>query len=160
MIQFEIPLLPESVNRAYTIDTRRKTLVLTRRAWKKKSDMHIFIPRIEIGPDQLFRLEFEYHMDCYFQNKNWRRIDAHNFDKMLIDVISEKLGIDDSRLVEWRGQKVQSTEEKVVVRLFLINKETFDGRENTKDPQGNTDGPAKDYGTLWDSKDLSGRAGV
>jgi len=150
MKTFEIPLLPESVNRAYTIDIRRKTLVMTRRAWKKKSDMHIFIPRIEIKEGQLLKLEYEYHADWFFKNGSLRRRDAQNFDKMLLDVICEKQGVDDSIIIEWRGRKVQDSTEFVLVNLYIIERSVFDGKSSKEDPKNPADGSKENYGSLWD----------
>lgn len=88
-------------------------------ASKRKSDMKWFVKKIKADSTLFYGLRYKYKGNWYHKNGTLRKADAHNFDKMLFDVIFESLGIDDSRLVEWYGEKVQSNESCVEVELWL-----------------------------------------
>ena len=150
-VEFWIPMLPISVNQACTIDPRRKTLVLTRKAWEKKGYLSMFCKTINVTKKPILRLEYEYHGNWFYKNGSVRKVDGPNFDKMLIDVVCEKLGIDDAYVFEWRGSKIIGSEkEGVAVRVTAI-KELIDenGGRGTKSSKGSTDGSEKDYGPSW-----------
>ena len=129
MIQFKIPFLPPSVNKAYGWDPVRKSPYLRKEAKMFKDQCKLFIPAVNNLTDQLIKIDLEFWGNWYYKNGRVKKHDGQNLTKILFDAIFEKLGIDDCYIWEWSGQKVQSTETATVVTITAIglsNEKTLD----------------------------------
>ena len=56
-----------------------------------------------------FKISIGICQDFYCKNGNLKKQDIQNLDKLIIDAVFEKLGCDDSRVIEMLIYKIQST---------------------------------------------------
>lgn len=112
---FTIPCLPPSVNSLHQIIYSQRKVVLKPEILKWRSDIALFIPRIQLQASSLVAVELTFHYRHLYQNGRLRRFDTHNLVKVLLDVISWKANFDDSRVKEGRWLSVDSADEKVEV---------------------------------------------
>lgn len=115
--KFVIPCLPPSVNSLHQIIYSQRKVVLKPEILKWRSDIALFIPRIQLQASSLVAVELSFHYPFNYANGRLRRFDTHNMVKVLLDVLSWKAGFDDSRVKEGRWSSVDSKDEKVEVRL-------------------------------------------
>jgi Holliday junction resolvase RusA-like endonuclease len=108
-----IPFLPPSVNRAYTFAHNRKILTGTARTFKIKcfeALKHGGLP--SINPDKALRLDLQFYVKN-LENKGWpdkakhrfKKRDVSNWIKLLEDVISKYVEVDDSSFVDVLARK-------------------------------------------------------
>jgi Holliday junction resolvase RusA-like endonuclease len=118
LVEFTIPGKCIGYNKHFKINYRTRQIYLTQAAhdWKRK--VHVETPKIESGEDDLIQLEIEVYQNWFFKNGKIKKEDIHNMDKILIDSMCGKWGIDDSRVQLMSIQKIQSDEEFVRVRVF------------------------------------------
>ena len=118
MLEFSISGLPPSYNRHFQIIYALRECHLTPEAHLFKNRVKMSIPPYEFKEDAKLVIEIEYHANFVCKNGKNRKIDLQNLDKLLIDAIFEKLGIDDSMIWHMTAEKIQSiASEKTVVRL-------------------------------------------
>ncbi len=117
-IKFRIPSIPPSMNDIYyhiKDHYGRYTYVLKGevRLWKTKAKE--YVPPFAIDPGQLFYFNWTATNDwCYSSGKS-RRYDLFNLEKVLVDAVCEKLGVDDCNLWESHyRRKVHSTTEQYI----------------------------------------------
>lgn len=79
--------------------------------------MQYLIPRFEISPTSLLRIEYTAYYPQWHRNGKRRRVDASNLMKLLHDTICMKIGVDDSRVSEGSFASVDSVDEKLEVTL-------------------------------------------
>jgi len=66
------------------------------------------------------RVEVKVHEDWLCKNGSIKKKDIMNREKFLIDSVFEGLGIDDKYIFEHTMKKVQSKEEKVIIKIEEI----------------------------------------
>lgn len=122
-MKFTIPVHPPSVNALYQVNHKFRTVELKPEArfWKSNAKPHI-PSRTDFAPFQgkKLRLTLTVRMDWYYKNKNLKRLDVTNMEKVIVDTIAEKLGFDDLLVWEISTRKVQDvTREGVDVELMV-----------------------------------------
>jgi Holliday junction resolvase RusA-like endonuclease len=120
VVSFTLPSLPPSANQLHSIDHQRRRVWLADAPRKWKSDMQYLIPRFEIGPSSLLRIEYTAYYSWHHRNGKRRRVDASNLMKLLHDTICMRIGIDDTRVSEGSFASVDSASEKLEVTLREI----------------------------------------
>lgn len=80
----------------------------------------LFIPRIELSPDSLIRADVTFHYRHYHRNGKLKRRDTHNGIKVILDLIAEKCGFDDSIIKSGSWASVDDDDEKVIVILTQV----------------------------------------
>jgi hypothetical protein len=99
-VSFRLLSLPGSVNQiyefGYTINSPRpeRRLKAEWSVWATK--VKPYIPLFRIAENSIIRIDRCYGYPWFYQNRNWRKVDTANMDKLLFDVVSQKIGIDDS----------------------------------------------------------------
>lgn len=116
-IRFTLPSLPTSCNRLYAINHVRREVRLSDEGRKWRSDMQYLIPRFDIAPTSLLRIEYVAYYPWHHCNGKRRRVDASNLMKLLHDTICMRIGVDDSRVSEGSFASVDSESEKLEVTL-------------------------------------------
>lgn len=119
-VRFVLPSLPMSINSLYQIiySQRRVELKPECRTWKTKAKE--YVPRFAIDDDSTLRLDVEFAYPWHHKNGKLRKFDSQNLLKLLIDAVSEKIGIDDSRIKGGSWQSRDSETESVTVTLTEI----------------------------------------
>lgn len=115
--RFVIPVLPPSVNSLHQIIYSQRRVVLRPEIVKWRSDIALFIPRIELSNDSLVNIDLVFHYNHWYQNGRLRKFDTHNLVKVLLDVIAWKANFDDARVKAGSWQSVHSTSEQVQVTM-------------------------------------------
>lgn len=119
MVKFRVGFLPTSVNKMYSYNHYNKTMYLTKEAQHYKMAIKIACPKIEFKSEQpKIRIEIWYHSPTWIcKNGRFRKRDIQNMDKILIDAISERLGVDDSHVWYHNGEKVIDIEEYTEIQI-------------------------------------------
>ena len=87
--------LPPSYNKMFQIAWALKETWLTPEAHAFKNRVKMLIPPVEVK-EELLAIDITYTYNFYYKNKKLKKFDTANCDKLLIDAIAERLGIDDS----------------------------------------------------------------
>lgn len=125
-------MLPPSINQVYKIAYKARHTYKSDVAKKFEYQCKLFVPvNNEFKEQEKLRTYIELHGSWYFKNGNMRRKDLQNMDKVLVDAIFDKLGIDDSQIWDHHLIKVESEDEKTVVQIERILNE-----ENEADETG------------------------
>ena len=111
MIYFTIKGLPPSYNKHCKINYNLRQVYLTDEARLFKQRVKMSMPSIKVDKDVLFNVRITYCANWYYKNGRLRRIDIQNMDKLLIDAMFEKIGIDDSHLWILEQNKRQDVED-------------------------------------------------
>jgi Holliday junction resolvase RusA-like endonuclease len=120
MLSFTITGIPPSYNRSLNINYNFKEVYLSKEAHSFKTRIKATMPPYELSDNSIIRLEIEYHSDFKYKNGKNKKIDLQNMDKLLIDAIFEKLGVDDSAVWELQQRKVQDKEDFTKIELREI----------------------------------------
>jgi Holliday junction resolvase RusA-like endonuclease len=115
--RFVIPVLPPSVNALHNIIYSQRKVVLKPEILKWRSDIALFIPRIQLEPESLVSVDVTFSYPFNYANGKLRRFDTHNMVKVLLDVIAWKANFDDSRVKEGSWKSIDSRNEQVEVVL-------------------------------------------
>jgi len=107
---WRIPLLPVSMNKLYAINYRTKQVYMTPEAREFKSKAKLFISSFETTKTDKLSLKLDINCDWYFKNGNPKRSDIQNLIKVVVDMLSERLGFDDSQVWSFSANKIQSSE--------------------------------------------------
>jgi len=124
MLKFIIPTLPASMNQIYNIiyGLRKIELKPEVRLWK--NDAKQYIPPWSYPDESLFWISLEFHGNWRVRSGKIKKVDHANMEKVVIDVVAEKLGFDDSRIFEKRmSRKVQSTDERVEIQIGVMDEQ-------------------------------------
>lgn len=119
-VQFVLPSLPMSINSLYQIiySQRKVELKPECRTWKTKAKQ--YVPKFSVDDESVIRLDVAFSYPWRHKNGRLRKFDSQNLLKLLIDAVSEKIGIDDSRIKAGSWQSLDSETEKVVVTLTEV----------------------------------------
>jgi Holliday junction resolvase RusA-like endonuclease len=107
---WRIPMLPVSMNKLYAINYRTKQVYMTPEARQFKSQAKLFVSPFEIKSSDRLEMKLDVHTDWYFKNGNPKKSDIQNLIKVVVDMLSERLGFDDSQVWIFTANKIQSTE--------------------------------------------------
>lgn len=100
-VSFTLPALPGSLNDLYEINRPdsglpRKRLRGEWALWVSR--MTPLVPAFEIRPSSVLRVDRTYYLPWFYSNKRWRRVDVINMDALLFNLVTRKIGVDDSRV--------------------------------------------------------------
>lgn len=123
MHKITLPSLPASMNNLYQImfSLRKVELRPEVRLWK--NNMKEFIPpwKEERSDDTRYWISMSFFGNWLTKTGKVRKVDHCNMEKVVIDVVCEKLGFDDSFIFEKRlSRKVQADEEMIEIELGVI----------------------------------------
>jgi Holliday junction resolvase RusA-like endonuclease len=107
---WKIPLLPVSMNKLYAINYRTKQVYMTPEARQFKTQAKLFISSFATTKTDKLSLRLDINTDWYFKNGNPKRSDIQNLIKVVVDMLSERLGFDDSQIWSFSANKIQSNE--------------------------------------------------
>ena len=79
-----------------------------------KNNMKVYVPAWELSHDEMVAVELEVVENWFFKNGNFKKADVQNVGKVLIDLISEKQGWDDSQVWSFGATKKHSEAERCV----------------------------------------------
>ena len=121
---FKIDALPVSTNKAVGHSRRGGYKTQEYKDWEQL----VMLTQKEktIKCSEWYGVEMVYHFPIYYKNGNIRRVDGPNFDKYNIDIVLRRLKdkngeeIDDCRLIEWSGCKVNSEKEHTEITFYCI----------------------------------------
>lgn len=83
-----------------------------------KSQAKLFIPAGTFTQSDRLKIDMVVNDDWFKPDGRIRKVDAHNFTKVIVDAVSEKMGFDDSQVWNMTVTKNQSSEQSVDV---LVN---------------------------------------
>lgn len=112
-VTFVLPSLPPSVNSLYQIIYNQRRVELKPEYRRYKNDMKQYVPRFDECSEM--RIDFEFNF-----NFKKRRFDAANLCKLTIDLICEKLGVNDKVVRHGSWYSVDSEKEFVQVTLTEV----------------------------------------
>lgn len=148
-VSFILPSLPGSVNRIYG---PRRTLYSSQPQWGLKDEWLIWstqmtphvltLPR-KLQKDSIIRVDRCYYYPWFCKNGSWKKVDVSNKDKLLFDLISKKIGIDDSFFKLGMMDSVNSSNSRVEVTLTEVLKSEWEHRQERFTLEASTD-----YGKL------------
>lgn len=111
MVTFKLKGVPPSYNKHFKINYNLREITLTPQVRAFKQHVQTRVPVFTPDPDDFFFIIIRYYHDWYYKNGKYRKLDLQNLDKLLIDAIFKKIGIDDSRLVFFFQMKIQNDKE-------------------------------------------------
>ncbi len=128
-VSFVLPSLPGSMNELYEFNDRysglpRKRLKAEWALWKTRAKA--YVPPCPWAIGKFLRIELDLQSpNWYYKNGKLRRKDIENFEKLTIDTIFEKIGHDDSYILEKVSRKSIGKSDQVSVILETYDKEGF-----------------------------------
>ena len=87
-----------------------------------KTTMKFYVPKWDLGAADKVDVSLEVVDSWYFKNGSFRKLDIQNLGKVLIDLIAEKQGWDDSCVWSFSARKTHSDTSKhvnVVMRKIV-----------------------------------------
>ena len=121
-LSFFIPLFPPSMNRFYMMIPSRSQVLLRPEIVKWKSDAKLFIPEFKVEGEPKLSLTLWFHSaDWFYKNGKVRRLDSPNLEKVVIDSLFERWGLDDCLIWHKESWKVTDSERKIRVEVGLMN---------------------------------------
>lgn len=115
----EIPFKTPSVNHLYTRHRYTGAKIMKSEAKKLKEEIILLCK--DKSCDELLNNKLsifvEIHEDWNYKNGNVKRADISNREKFLIDAVFDGLGLDDKMVFDHRMVKVQSDEEKAIIKI-------------------------------------------
>lgn len=119
-----IPGLPISVNKAFSTDFRTKRRFKSKEYSAYEKGFKCDITEKEpIDPLDKLHVTIELHTNWLTKAGSIRKVDVANYEKTLIDVLSKRLGFEDSQIFVLTLVKVQSVEiERTIVVIGKIFK--------------------------------------
>jgi hypothetical protein len=108
-IRFKLSSVPPSVNSLYNVIFSLKKVVLKPEVmlWKSQSKMMVpkWSPKV-IGKSGFLYLKLDVYTKLYCKNGQVRKFDVTNMEKATIDMVCEKIGIDDKFISECQARKI------------------------------------------------------
>lgn len=123
-VTFTIPMVPPSCNSLYQVHykepdpSRRVTLRPEARRWKQEG--LAYIPRFRIADDSVLRVDRCYYYPWLTKKGSWAKRDSSNLDKLLMDLIAERIGRDDRVFKCGYMDSVNSPVERTVITLVEV----------------------------------------
>lgn len=124
-VSFVLPSLPGSLNDLYELNRHdsglpRKRLKAEWSLWCSRMAVHV--PPFKMQPDSVLRVDRCYFHSWFYLNKKWRKVDVVNMDALLFNLVSRKIGIDDSLVKMGMLESRNSPTNKVAIALTEITK--------------------------------------
>ena len=119
-LTFKIPAIPPSYSKSLKINYSFRHTYLSKEARDFVNLVKRYIPHCTYTIDTLFSIDIEIHDNWYTKQGKVKRKDVQNLDRLLIDAIFNKIGIDDSHIFVERISKVHNPKESFTkVRLSI-----------------------------------------
>lgn len=119
-VKFVLPGLPMSVNSLYQVIWSQRRVELKPACRDYKTKVKVYIPRFQVSESSLINIDTIFSFPFHHKNGKLRKFDTSNMLKLLLDVISEKIGVDDSRIKAGSWQSRDAENESVTVTLTEI----------------------------------------
>ena len=120
-MDFRLPSPPPSMNAIYQIIYGQKRVELKPEVRAYKSTAKMYVPPFDVTVTDKVGIKMDVSQDWFFKNGNMKKQDVQNMAKVLIDVIAEKMGFDDSQVWDFSLTKVQNTEKTgVQVKVWKL----------------------------------------
>lgn len=71
--------------------------------------------------DGKLKVKVDIYEDWYCENGSIKKKDLLNREKFLVDSVFEALGMDDKFIFEYQTKKIQSTKEKAIIEINILN---------------------------------------
>ena len=120
-LSFVLPSFPISFNKLYDINHLSRNVRLSDQAALWKTRTIPFVKPCRWPQEWLLKLTLVYESPSWLTKKGkLRRVDVQNLEKLVIDTMFAKWGMDDSRLVEIISSKAYGQREQVRVVLQRV----------------------------------------
>lgn len=121
-LTYTVPGLPPSYNQSFKIAFKLGSVYLSVDAKKYKQQVIIHTPHWDVAynKDLKLRIDLEFRANWYYKNGKMKKKDIQNMDKLVIDAVFTKLGIDDSHVWYNSNSKVQSDKHETQISLEII----------------------------------------
>lgn len=114
VLTFRLPASPPSMNSIYSVMFALRRIELKPEVRLYKNNMKMYVPGWDVSKEDKVALDLEVVGDWYFKNGNYRKADVQNVGKVVIDLICEKQGWDDSQVWSFSARKSHSEVEACV----------------------------------------------
>ena len=130
-VSFTLPSLPASLNVLYELNRPdsglpRKRLKAEWALWVSK--MQPYIPAFTIADTSILRVDRTYFVSWFYGNGRWRKLDVVNMDALLFNLVTRKIGVDDSRVKCGMMDSMDSSDDCVAVVLTEITETDWKNR--------------------------------
>lgn len=135
VMSFRLPAPPPSINAIYQIMFALRRIELKPEVRLYKNNMKMYVPGWTVERSDKIEFSMEVVDDWYFKNGNFKKCDVQNMMKIVIDLIAEKQGWDDSQVWNFSARKKHSEQERcvnVVLRKLALPSH----KENKIEPSG------------------------
>lgn len=124
-VAFTLPSPPPSMNSMYNVLFGMRMVELKPEVRLYKTQMKVYVPGLRVEEKDRVGIELLVEQDWYCKNGAMKKQDVQNMAKVLIDLIAEKQGWDDSHVWEMTLRKVQSKERSQVIgKVWVLNEGT------------------------------------
>lgn len=108
-ISFTVPGIPHSYTRSLRINHNQRHTYLSKSANNFKDLVALHVPKWDLPDDRayIFHLTNTFYNDWYYKNGKVKRQDVQNLDRLLIDAIFKRIGLDDKYLWQVTNKKEQ-----------------------------------------------------
>ena len=121
--KFRVPIIPPSSNKMYSINHYNRSVYLTPEARHFKMCVKLACPTMKFSSEKpRLSIEIAYYSPKWIcKNGRYRKKDIQNCDKLIFDAISERLGVDDSHIFKYSGEKIVDIDEftEIVINEIL-----------------------------------------
>ena len=122
LAEFKIEGKCPSYNSLFKINYNLKLIYLTQTAREFKRRVKILSPYISIPEHCLIQFKIQVIQSWIYKNGKLKRADVQNMDKLLIDALCDKWGIDDSRVQKTSIEKIHSNKENYInIKIWSID---------------------------------------
>jgi Holliday junction resolvase RusA-like endonuclease len=102
---FILPAPPPSMNSAYNVLFAMRRVEMKPEVRQYKTMMKVYVPKFNVSEGDKVSLEFKVSQDWFYKNGKMKKQDVQNMVKVLIDLIAEKQGWDDSQVWSFKAEK-------------------------------------------------------
>lgn len=114
VLSFRLPASPPSMNSIYNVMFGLKRIELKPEVRLYKNNMKMYVPSWDLKPEEKVQAELEVVQQWHFKNGNFKKADVQNVVKVILDLICERQGWDDSQVWSFMAKKKQSETESCV----------------------------------------------
>ena len=131
---FDMKCKCPSYNIAFKINHRTKKVYLSKVAHDFKRDLKMATPHLDMKKVKYLLFNIDVMQDWFYKNGKLKRQDVQNMDKLIIDAVCDKLGVDDSIVIQSSIQKIQYVGDPYIVIMLYsedeIPMEEYDEQAN------------------------------
>ena len=121
-VDFRLPTPPPSMNALYQIIYGQRRVELKPEVRQYKNTAKMYVPKFDTTKEDKLGISMSVSQDWFFKNGAMKKQDVQNMAKVLVDIVSEKMGFDDSQVWTFSLDKVQEiTKTGVAVKVWKIN---------------------------------------